>query len=250
MATRRPSGTGPRVTLARALSKLGLLSRTQARVAILAGRVTLDGRQERDPDRWIDPDRGRLELDGQPATRQAVVWFALHKPAGVITTRSDERGRKTVYDLLPDGLPWVFPVGRLDLESSGLLLITNDTRVADAAISPDTGLAKLYEVSLDAPLPDDDVRRFRSGSALADGTALRPVGIEFLDQARTRLRITLHEGKNRQIRRMVTDCGREVQRLHRLAIGPIGLGDLPEGQIRPLTSTECAALAALRPGRR
>ena len=246
MAARRRPATGPRITLARALSKLGLLSRTQARAAIVAGRVRVDGREERDPDRWIDPERGRIELDGRRAMRQKVVWFALHKPTGVITTRSDERGRKTVYELLPAEMPWVFPVGRLDLESSGLLLITNDTRLADAAIRPDSGLAKLYDVSLDAPLPDHDLRRFRAGSALADGTALRPVGIEFLDPERTRLRITLHEGKNRQIRRMVADCGCEVLRLHRLAIGPIELGDLPEGRIRPLTAAERAALSALR----
>lgn len=244
MATRRADG--PRVTLARALSKLGLLSRTQARAAILAGRVSVDGREERDPDRWIDPDRGRIELDGTVATRQAVVWFALHKPVGVITTRSDERGRKTVYDLLPDGMPWVFPVGRLDLESSGLLLITNDTRVANAAISPDTGLAKLYDVTVDAPLPAAAIARFGAGGALADGTALRPVGIEARNPEGTRLWITLHEGKNRQIRRMVADCGREVLRLHRLAIGPIELGDLPEGRIRPLTAAERSALSALR----
>lgn len=237
------------MTLARALSKLGILSRTQARAAILAGRVSVDRVTERDPDRWVDPDRGSIELDGRRAGKQATVYFALHKPAGVITTRADERGRRTVYDLLPADLPWMFPVGRLDLDSSGLLLLTNDTQLADAVASSES-VAKVYDVTFDAPLTAADRQQFAAGMTLADGTALLPVGVELLATDGTRALLTLREGRNRQIRRMAKDRGREVVRLHRLALGPLQLGELPAGALRPLTPAEVAALQRLRAAHR
>ncbi len=239
--SRRTARAG--VTLARALSKLGVLSRTQAAAAVTAGRVTLDGRVVRDPARWIDPDRGRLTLDGRAVVAQRKVYLALHKPIDIVTTRADERARRTVYDLLPDDTPWVSPVGRLDRDSSGLLLLTNDTQLAERITGPDVEVAKVYEVAFDAPLTATSVARMRDGMTLDDGTALRPVGIETFDGGR-RARLTLHEGKNRQIRRMASACGVEVVTLHRIAIGPIGLGSLAAGEVRALNATELQRLRA------
>ncbi len=238
------SDTPVRVTLARALSKLGVLSRTQAAAAIAAGRVAVDGRITRDPERWVDPDRG-ITLDGRVVTRQQRVYLAMHKPVGVVTTRADERKRRTVYDLLPTGTPWVSPVGRLDLDSSGLLLLTNDTQLGEKITGPAGELAKVYEVTLDAPLTDQDVARFRQGLVLPDGTALQPVDVALPRRGdATSVRLTLREGKNRQIRRMAQACGRTVVRLHRVAIGSLTLGDLAEGAVRRLTATEVRALRA------
>jgi 23S rRNA pseudouridine2605 synthase len=243
VAARRPH----QVTLARALSKLGVLSRTQAREAILAGRVEVGGRVERDPDRWLDPDRAAIRLDGTRVQRQAAVWLALHKPVGVVTTRSDERGRRTVYDLLPPGTPWVGPVGRLDQDSSGLLLLTNDSQLAEAVTGPAQKLPKVYEVDLDRPLSDAAVARFRAGMTLADGTVLQPVEVGFPHEGdASRIVLVLREGRNRQIRRMAADCGLDVLRLHRVAIGPIALGDLPVARARPLNAGEVEALGRLR----
>ncbi|HLQ39188.1 MAG TPA: pseudouridine synthase [Planctomycetota bacterium] len=243
MPPQRRTSRGNRVTLARALSKLGVLSRTQAAAAIRQGRVALDGKPERDPDRWIDPDRGRISLDGAPVLRQETLCYLLHKPAGVVTTRSDERGRRTVYDLLPADLPWLFPVGRLDQDSSGLLLLSNDTRLGETVSGPESRLPKTYDVTFDAPLSHDAADRFRAGMTLADGTQLLPAKVQFPPESdRTRCHITLTEGKNRQIRRMAEACGRTVVRLHRLTIGPLRLGKLGEGELRPLTAAEHAAL--------
>jgi len=242
IAVRRPA---PRVTLARALSKLGVLSRTQARAAIAAGRVAVDGSIERDPDRWLDPAGAVIELDGVRAERTERCYLAMHKPVGVVTTRADERGRRTVYELLPDGLPFVSPVGRLDRDSSGLLLFTNDTQLADAISGPRGHVPKVYEVDLDAPLGERDAARFAAGMEL-DGELLLPVAVAFADaRDRRRAVLTLREGKNRQIRRMAAACGRTVERLHRVAIGPVRLADLAAGAVRVLAPDELAALCAV-----
>ncbi len=239
-----------RVTLARALSKLGVLSRSQARAAILAGRVAVDGRVSRDPDRWVEPERG-LTLDGQPVQRQRAVTFAFHKPVGVVTSRADERGRRTVYDLLPPGMPWLFPIGRLDLDSSGLLLLSNDTQLGAALTGPTSATVKVYDVTFDRALTDAQLAPFRAGMQLPDGTHLLPVRVRLVEaEGGLRAIVKLREGRNRQIRRMAEAIGRNVVRLHRTAVGPVALGDLAEGALRPLTAAEMEGLRRARGTRR
>lgn len=227
------------ISLCRALSKMGAASRAQARVRIEAGEVTVNGRVRRDPDLWIDPRRDRIALAGSPVRARSFVYLALHKPAGVVTTRSDEKGRATVYALLPPETPWVFPVGRLDRESSGLLILTNDTAFGDRLTSPAAKLPKVYDVRLDRPLDDADAGILRKGMTAA-GERYRPAGVEWTGGGHREIRLTLTEGKNRQIRKMLAALGYEVQTLHRRSIGPLSLGTLPPGSVRALTQTEVA----------
>lgn len=236
--SRFPQGT---VSLERALSKLGLASRTQARSLIAAGRVRVDGTLATDPGAAVNPDTARLEVDGARVRKAATIVLALHKPTGVVTTRSDELQRRTVYDLLPPELPFVVPIGRLDFESSGLLLLTNDSRLADQIASPGV-CAKVYEVEVDRAFTANAVARARSGMLLEDGQPIAPVQIDIDPRQPTKARFTLHEGRNRQIRRMCSAFGYTVLALHRTRIGPIQLGRLPEGQSRALDQAEERAL--------
>jgi pseudouridine synthase len=226
------------VTLSRALSKLGIASRTQAHALILEGQISVNGRIEKSPLVWVDPREERITLAGKIVRKTERAYMALHKPPGFVTTRSDEKGRKTVYDLLPEKLDWVFPVGRLDKESSGLLLLTNDTRFGESITSPTSKIPKAYLVQFDRPLLEADRKRMESGMALSNGTRTLPaiVKISFGDPATCE--ITLREGKNRQIRRMGEELGYEVVSLKRVSIGKIRLGNLKEGEVRSLTALE------------
>lgn len=251
----RPSGGTPggasrggRVTLARALSKLGALSRAQARTAVAAGRVTVGGVPFTDPDRWVDPAREQIVLDGTAVRRTVSVHLVMNKPKGVVTTRSDERGRPTVYGLLPPLPVRVFPVGRLDMESEGLLLFTNDTRLGEILTRPGKQVPKTYEVSVDPAVPSDGLPALRAAQVLPDGTALRAAVIVPIGGSGTRLRVTIVEGKNRQIRRLFAAHGFAVTALRRVRIGPLALGRLPAGKTRLLTAVEVNALRALKQG--
>ncbi|HXX64524.1 MAG TPA: pseudouridine synthase [Bacteroidota bacterium] len=249
---RHSPGASPRrasrVTLARAISKSGLSSRTQARALVDAGRVRLNGRVAHSPDVWINPSSDQISIDGHNITSQRHVYFALHKPVGLITTRSDEAGRSTVYDLLPEAIPWVFPVGRLDKETSGLLLFTNDTRFGDLVTRPGRNVPKTYLVALDRPLAPSDAAQIRAGLSPREGTRYRPAKIEIAADDPGACRIVLTEGKNRQIRRMFDALGYSVRRLHRLSIGPVMIGTLEEGHTRPLTRGEISSLRGHFPG--
>lgn len=230
-------------TLDRVLSRAGACSRSEARTVIAAGRVTVNGRSVRDPDAWIDPGRDRIALDGGPL--QAVpkqVWM-LHKPVGLVTTADDEHGRATVYSLLPADLPWLAPVGRLDQDTSGLLLFTNDSDLAHAITEPSTELAKVYRVLAKGRLDDAALQRLAAGPVLDDGPT-RPARVERLadDDRTTTLRLTITEGRNRQVRRMVAAIGSKVLELHRERIGPLALGALVAGAVRRLTAAEVTAL--------
>ena len=244
------SATG-RKTLDRVLSRAGLFSRMQAQAAITAGRVQVNGHVVRDPGTWIDPVRDKVLCDGASLrAKKKEVWM-LHKPAGCVTTARDERDRTTVYSLLPKDLPWLAPVGRLDQDTSGLLLFTNDSDLANAITAPGSGLAKTYEVRCAGALADEALGRLRAGVVLDDGRT-QPARVErvaFHDTSTT-LRLSITEGKNRQVRRMVEAIGSHVLALHRTHIGPLELGDLPSGELRVLTADELQALrTAISAGR-
>jgi 23S rRNA pseudouridine2605 synthase len=169
----------------------------------------------------------------------------MHKPAGIVTTRSDERGRSTVYDLLKDQGRWLFPVGRLDRDSQGLLLFTNDTQWADGLTDPKSKIPKVYEVQLDREFEDPDLERFRSGVILDDGYRTLPAKIKRLPRTGGYcVEVAITEGKNRQVRRMMAALGYDVKSLIRTRIGPVSLSGVREGGVRPLTTDEIRSLKA------
>lgn len=243
MRKNRRNVPGQRVHLHRALSKLGLGSRTQAWDWITAGEILVDGRVVTDPLTWVDLARVRIARRGQAIPSEPHCTLALHKPRGYVTTRSDERGRPTVYDLLPPGLPYVFPVGRLDVESEGLLIMTSDSQLQVRLTDPDHHVPKRYRVTVAGKPTEETLAQLRSGIDLPDGRT-RPATVTFLHRrgATTVLEFVLTEGKNRQIRRMCHAMGHKVRRLVRTAIGQLPLGDLPAGQCRILTPEELALL--------
>jgi pseudouridine synthase len=236
---------GRRVQLHRALSKLGFGSRTQAWDWIRAGLVRVDGCVVADPLTWVDLDRQRLSVQGKARPRLQDVTVALHKPRGVVTTRRDERGRRTVYDLLPPGLPWVFPAGRLDADSEGLLILTSDSALAVRLTQPEHHVPKTYRVTLDAAVSEEDLRRLRQGVELSDGRT-RPARVRRLGEDGREVEVILTEGRNRQVRRMAWAIGRRVRRLLRVAIGKLELGDLPPGGCRVLDESALRRLQQAR----
>ncbi len=233
---------GRRVQLHRALSKLGWGSRGQAWDWIRAGRVRVDGRVVTDPLTWVDLDRQHITRDEEEAPAAAPLTLALHKPRGAVTTRRDERGRCTVYDLLPPGLPWVFPAGRLDADSEGLLILTNDAQLAVRLTDPAHHVPKTYHVTLNGEPSDEDLKRLRDGIELDDGPT-RSAGVRV--RGRTVVEMVLTEGRNRQIRRMWAALGWRVKRLVRVAVGGLELGDLPAGACRELSAEELERLRAV-----
>jgi len=233
----------PLKTLERVLSKAGAGSRTDARGWIQDGRVKVNGRVVRDPDQWIDMQRDRVRLDNRPLEAHERVYVLLYKPTGYLTTHRDPDGRPTVYDLVSDVGTFLSPVGRLDLDTSGLLLMTNDTQLAERVTNPNSHVPKTYVVKTSTLLTDEQLRHMRDGIALADGPT-RPANVKRLrDSAKyTHFEITLTEGRNRQVRRMVEALGARVLKLVRVKIGPIAIGALQIGQWRLLTRGEVAVL--------
>lgn len=238
------TGLEKRVGLARALSKLGFCSRSHAAELIRAGRVRLNGALRRDSETPVHLGKDRIEVDGKRVQDAARYYFVLNKPRGIVTTAADERGRDTVYSLLPPGIPWVAPVGRLDKASEGLLLLTNDSQWAARVASPETHLEKIYHVQIGALDGEKLLRDLVKGFAVANGEVLRVKRAEVLREGERNswLEVALDEGKNRHLRRMFEHRGIEVLRLIRVAIGPLALADLLKGTCRPLTPTEKMAL--------
>jgi 23S rRNA pseudouridine2605 synthase len=239
---------------------MGYCSRSQAAVLIRAGRVTLNKRIVRDPERPARMPQDRIEVDGLPLDKQPAIYLIMNKPRGVVTTASDEKGRETVYDLLEPGLPWVGPIGRLDKASEGLLLLTNDSAWAAKITDPASHLDKKYHVQVDCVADDDLVARIIRGCAVEGdsvdgsflernpGEHLRAKGARLLRHGdkNSWLEITLDEGKNRQIRRLLEAQGVRVLRLVRVSIGPLELGDLKKGLVRRLTAEEKKAIDRAR----
>lgn len=220
------------------------MSRSQAQLAIEQGRVRVNGLRVYETQAWVDPERDRIEVDGAPLAARKLVYLAFHKPVGYVTTRSDERGRATVYELLGDFESWVAPVGRLDRDTSGLLLFTNDSDWAERITNPSSKLFKRYECIAKGVVDDEQLERLRAGVRLDDGPTA-PAQVERLGavDADTRLVIAIREGRNRQVRRMLEAIGSRVLALQRVAIGSLELGQLAPGAHRKLKPFEVRALA-------
>jgi pseudouridine synthase len=221
----------------------GVASRSEARSWISGGRVRVNGKSIRNPDHWVDLERDRVTLDNKPLQQAARRYILLYKPKGYLTTRRDTEGRPTVYDLVSDAGIWLAPVGRLDLDTSGLLLMTNDTGFADRIADPERKVPKVYQVKAATLLSDGQLEQLRHGVPLNDGPT-RPAQVRRLrDSARhTHLELTIAEGRNRQVRRMLEAVDSKVLKLVRTAVGPLRLGELPIGKWRDLTVEEVRLL--------
>jgi pseudouridine synthase len=232
-------------TLERVFSKSGLGSRTAARSLIGAGKIRVNGKVILNPDHWVDPERDHITFDGRPLRAAEKAYVLLYKPKGYLTTFRDPAGRPTVYDLTAGVGTWLSPVGRLDLDSSGLILLTNDTDFAERITNPAHKIPKTYLLKASTLLSDDRIEQLRRGVELSDG-ATRPAEVVRLrDGARyTFLEMTITEGRNRQVRRMIEAVGGKVLKLVRVAIGPIRIGDLQIGKWRNLSPQEVRALAS------
>jgi len=242
---KKQGNTGKKsVGLARALSKLGYCSRSDATELIRAGRVKLNGALRRDPETPVHLGKDRIEVDAAAVGESRKIYLALNKPRGAVTTADDEKGRDTVYAYLPKYLPWVAPVGRLDMASEGLLLLTNDSEWAARITAPESHLDKTYHVQIGALADEAMLETLRRGVTTSGGELLSVKRASILRQGEKNswLEIVLDEGKNRQIRRIFDSLNIEVLRLLRVAIGPLALCDLAKGTARALTPEEKQAL--------
>ena len=236
-----------KMTLDRVLSRLGHASRTTAREAIQAGRLRVNGRVVRDPECWVDPQRDSVLFDGRPIKSARKVYLLFYKPKGVITSHGDPAGRKTIYDYLgalgEEG-KWVAPVGRLDKDTSGLLLLTNDTGFADFVTSPESEVPKTYLAKISGLASDATVAQLAAGVEMRRGDWARPLSVRRVEDRGkyTWLEIVLTEGKNREVRRMIEAVGFKVLKLVRTRIGPLRLEGLEVGKWRVLAQAELIAL--------
>jgi 23S rRNA pseudouridine2605 synthase len=244
----RPNKAKPnptrRIGLARALSKLGYCSRARAVELIRAGRVTLNRKIQRDPETPVHAERDRIAVDGRRVDAARKIYLMLNKSRGVVTTSDDDKNRPTVYTCIPEGTPWVAPVGRLDKASEGLLLLTNDSEWAARITDPESHVDKTYHVRIRGQVTGEVLNSLTTGVKTSDGDLLRAKSARIVrgGDRNAWLEIILDEGKNRQIRRMMESLGLEVLRLVRIAVGPLALGELQKGSCRPLTKEEKAAL--------
>ncbi|MGB7590678.1 MAG: pseudouridine synthase [Terriglobia bacterium] len=232
------------MTLDRVLSRFGLASRSAAREAILAGRLKVNGKVVRDPDLWVRPDQATLHLDGQRLKPARKTYLLFYKPKGVITSHGDPAGRKTVYECLGDIGKWVSPVGRLDKDTSGLLLLTNDTEFADHVTNPHSKVPRTYLVKASGILSEETVARLNAGVEMKRGDWASPISVRRVEDRGkyTWLEVELAEGKNREVRRMIEAVGFKVLKLVRTRIGPLTLAGLEVGKWRQLPPSEVAAL--------
>jgi len=240
-----------KLRLNKILAQAGLSSRRGAERLVLEGRVAINGVVTRELATLADPEADVIALDGRvlPAA-ETRHYLLLHKPAGVVTTVRDPQGRSVVTDLLPAGVrARVYPVGRLDADVEGLLLLTNDGALTHRLLHPRYGLARVYEAEVEGRVARDDLPRWRRGVALADGPAV-PLGVEWLagSGGDSLLQLTFGEGRKHEVKRYCEALGHRVRRLRRVAFGPLRLGDLPLGACRPLTAREVSALRAAASG--
>jgi len=246
-APSRPSPATEGVRLQKVLAAAGVGSRRACEELIAAGRVEVDGRPVVEMGLRVDPEQSVIRVDGvRVAVGTKVVHLAMNKPSGVLSTMSDDRGRPCLGDYVKGRSDRLFHVGRLDAETEGLILLTNDGELAHRLAHPSYEVPKTYLAEITAPVPRDLGRRLREGIDLEDGPArvdsFRVVGAT---AGRAMVEIVLHEGRNRLVRRLLRAAGHPVQRLVRVRIGPVVLGDLRAGRMRPLTSAELGELYRL-----
>ncbi|MBF0571740.1 MAG: rRNA pseudouridine synthase [Candidatus Omnitrophica bacterium] len=227
------------VPLERALSKLGIASRSQTKEWIKAGRIAVNGHIIKDPAVLVDPQAVPIAIDGKPAKRAAFCTIMLYKPKGIVTSRSDEKGRKTVYDLLPAPLQHLHPVGRLDMASCGLLLMTTDTQLSNFLTDPDNAIPRIYTVTVTGRITGNKIKQLSEGIE-NQGQLLKASGIILRKESNkeSHLIVELSEGKNREIRRMFETIGSQVTALKRISFGKLKLGDLSPGQFREIDKKE------------
>lgn len=226
-----------------AIAKSGLCSRRQADTLIASGKVFLNGAKVEEFNTLIDPDRDQIAVDGQPINIKKFVYIALHKPKRIITSCNDDQGRKTVIELLPPELRYLSPVGRLDYNSEGLILLTNDGELTQKITHPSHHKTKRYIVTVKGYFDDKSLKTLSTGMMLEDGpTQATKVKLKKRDELQSIFEITLIEGRNRQIRRMCLQLGYSVSRLVRVAIGELQLGVIPLGAWRYLSVTEIESL--------
>jgi pseudouridine synthase len=236
--------TKPTMTLDRVLSRFGLASRTAAREAIRTGRLKVNGGVVRNPECWVRLGHDTLQLDGQRLKPARKIYLVLYKPKGVIASHGDPAGRKTVYDCVGELGRWVAPVGRLDKDTSGLILLTNDTEFADFVASPESRVPKTYLAKLSGLVGDEAITRLNAGVEMKRGDWARPESVRRVEDRGkySWLEIVLTEGKNREVRRMVEAVGSKVLKLVRTRIGPLTLEGLEVAKWRELKPAEVAAL--------
>lgn len=225
------------------LAAAGLGSRRQCEELIATGRVEVDRRVVAELGTCVDPARQQIRVDGQPLSKPKLVYYAVNKPAGVLSTNRDPSGRPRVIDLLPAKGARLFTIGRLDLHSDGLILVTNDGELANRLTHPRYGVSKTYRVVVAGRPAREVLAKLLAGVHLAEGVArAERVTVKSHHKESTTLEMVLREGKNREIRRILARVGHKVLRLTRTAVGPVRLGTLPPGGSRPLTREELAAL--------
>lgn len=234
--------TGER--LQKLIAAAGITSRRKAEGLIAAGRVMVNGEVVTDLGTRADLAKDRVLVDGQPIAAERKVWIVLHKPRGVVTSVEDPHAQQVVTDLVRGVGARIYPAGRLDLQSEGLVLMTNDGELMHAMTRPGGPVRKVYDVTVEGRPHPRDLERLRAGIELGD-VALLPCKIKPMGAARNRFEVILHEGKNNQIRRMFSSIGHPVSRLVRTRIGELGLGNLRPGEWRELDAGEVARLRRL-----
>ena len=241
------SDDSSRIRLQKVLAAAGLGSRRHCEELIVAGRVSVDGAVVRELGSRVDPERQAVRVDGDRiGTASQTVYLAVHKPRGMVSTMSDDRGRPALGDLVAGRAERLFHVGRLDADSEGLILLTNDGELAHRLMHPSFGVTKTYLAEVTGAVARQTLARARSGVELADG----PVRVDrcrVVDAApgRTLVELVLHEGRKHVVRRLLAELGHPVRRLVRTAVGPVTLGELRPSRSRPLTRTELSALFAV-----
>ena len=238
------SDSSRKIGLARALSKLGYCSRQQAAELIRQGKIRLNGSTPKNPETPVRLGTDRIEVHGHALKAAEKIYLMLNKPRGIITSAADEKGRDTVYSLLPPGKNWLAPVGRLDKASEGLLLFTNDSEWNARVTNPETHLDKTYHVQIATVADSHLIESLERGVQTERNEILgcKRAALLRAGEKNSWLELTLDEGKNRQIRRILDALGIEVLRLIRVSIGPLQLGTLPKSAHRPLTLAELTAL--------